>query len=77
MKLDNFYHLEYSDFCLRLYYYIHNVSVDGFGSKFCVGSRVRQETPEEGRKKHQLKHCEYKNEDEDNSPNIQSEKKKD
>ena len=28
MKLDNFYHLEYSDFCLHLYCYIHSVSVD-------------------------------------------------
>ena len=28
MKHDNFYHLEYSYFCLRLYCYIHNVLAD-------------------------------------------------
>ena len=28
MKLDNFYHLEYSEFCPRLYCYIPNVWTD-------------------------------------------------
>ena len=28
MKLDNFYYLEYSDYCLNLHCYIYNVSVD-------------------------------------------------
>ena len=28
MKLDGFYHLEYLDYCLHLYCYIHNVSAD-------------------------------------------------
>ena len=28
MKLDNFYHIEYLDYCLNLYCYIHNVSAD-------------------------------------------------
>ena len=40
----------------------------GHGSKFCVGSWVQQETSKEGRKMYQLKHCEYNNEDKDNSP---------
>ena len=35
----------------------------GHGSKFRVGSRVRQEIPEEGWRTYQLKHCEYNNED--------------
>ena len=39
----------------------------GFGSKFCVGSKVWHKTPEEGQKVHQLKHCEYINNNEDNS----------
>ena len=41
----------------------------GHGSKFRVGSRVRQ-TPEEGWNTYRSKHCEYKNKDEDNSPKI-------
>ena len=44
---------------------------EGRSSKFCVGSRIRQETPEEGRRTHRLKHCEYINninKDEDDSP---------
>ena len=45
-----------------------------FSFKFSVGSQVRQETPEEGRKTYQPKHCENKNEDEENSPNIQRDK---
>ena len=40
----------------------------GFDSKFCVGSQVQQETTEEGWNTHQLKRCEYNDEDEDNSP---------
>ena len=28
IKLDNFYHLEYSDYCLQLYWYILNVLAD-------------------------------------------------
>ncbi len=40
----------------------------GCGSKSCVSSRVRQETPEEGRKTHQPKRCECNNKDEDNNP---------
>ena len=28
MKLDNLYHLEYSDYYLHLYGYIHNVSAE-------------------------------------------------
>ena len=35
----------------------------GRGSKFCVCSRVRQETTEEGRRTYRPKHCEYKDED--------------
>ena len=58
-----FYYLEYSDNCLHLHYYIHNISADAsFGlhqvSHFegCIGQ----------------KRCEYNNEDEDNSPNTLS-----
>ena len=39
----------------------------GFGSKFGVGTRLRHETPKEGRRTHRPKHCEYKIESEDNS----------
>ena len=45
-----------------------------FGSKFCLGSQVRYETPEEGRRRYRPKCCEYNSEDEDNSPNILSDK---
>ena len=38
------------------------------GLKFCVGSQVRQETPEEGWRTYWPKHCEYNNKDGDNSP---------
>ena len=38
-------------------------------SKFLVGTPVRQETREEGRRTHWPKHCEYTNKDEDISPN--------
>ena len=38
-------------------------------SKIQVGSRVRPETPEEGRKTHRPKRCEYKNKDEDKIQN--------
>ena len=38
-----------------------------FGSMFCVGCRVRQETPEEDRRTNRPKRCEYY---ENNSPNT-------
>ena len=38
------------------------------GSKFWVGSRVRQEIPEEGWRTYRLKRCKCNNKDEDNSP---------
>ena len=38
----------------------------GRSSKFHIGSRVRQ-TPEEGQRTYQLKHCGNNNKDEDNS----------
>ena len=44
------------------------------GSKFRVGSRVRQETPEEGRRIRQPKRCEYNYNDEDNSPKTLNDK---
>ena len=44
----------------------------GRGSKFRVGSRVRQETPEEGRRTHRPKRGEYENKDEGNSPKTLS-----
>ena len=39
----------------------------GRGSRFSVGSRVRQETPEEGRKTRRPKHCEHNNKVENDS----------
>ena len=42
-------------------------------SKFYVGSQVRQETPEEGRRTYRLKCCEYNIIDEDNSLNTLNE----
>ena len=41
---------------------------------FCVGSQVQHQTPEEGWRMCHSKHCEYINEDEDNSPNTLSNK---
>ena len=46
----------------------------GCGLKFCVGSQVWLETPEEGQRTHRLKHCEYNNKDEDNSLKIPNDK---
>ena len=48
----------------------------GFGSKFCIGSLVRLKRPE-SRTTHQPKRSEFNNEDENNSPNTVSNKKKD
>ena len=45
-----------------------------FGLKFCKGSRVRHETPEESQRTHWPKHCECNNEDEINSPSTLSDK---
>ena len=39
-------------------------------SKFCIGSIVRQETSEKGKRTNLLKRCEYNNKDENNSPKI-------
>ena len=47
----------------------------GFSSKFFLSSRVRHDTPEEGRRVYRPKRCMHNNEDEDNSPNILSDKK--
>ena len=52
-------------------YLSHN---DGFSPRCCVGSRVRHETLEEGRRRYRPKRCEYNNEDEVNSPNILGDK---
>ena len=46
----------------------------GFSSRFYVGSWVRHETPEEGRRTYHSKRGECNNEDEVNSPNILSDK---
>ena len=46
----------------------------GRSSKFREGSRVRQ-TPEEGRRTYQPKHCGNNNKDEDNSPKTLNDKK--
>ena len=45
-------------------------------TKFCVGLQVQHETTEEGRRMHRSEHCKYNNKDEDNSPNIPSDKNK-
>ena len=47
----------------------------GFSSKFCVGSRVPQETPEEGQCTHWLNNWGYNNnKNEGNSLNTQKDK---
>ena len=48
----------------------------GDSLKFCEGSQVRQETPEEGRRTYRPKRCEYSNKDEDNSPKTLNDKNK-
>ena len=45
-----------------------------FGLKFCMGSRVQHETPEERGRMYHSKHCEYNHKDDDNSPNTLSDK---
>ena len=47
----------------------------GFSLNFCEGSRIQQDTPVEGPRTKQLKHCEYNNKDEDNSLNTLNDKK--
>ena len=56
MRLGYLCYLGYSDYCPHLP--VRKVS-----------SQVRQEAPDEGRRSHRPKCCEYNNEDEDNSPN--------
>ena len=46
----------------------------GRRSKFRLGSRVRQETPEEGQKTYPVKRFEDNNKDEDNIPKTLNEK---
>ena len=48
----------------------------GRGSKFQVGSCVRQETPEEDRRIYRSKRREYKNKDKDNRPKTLNDKKR-
>ena len=48
--------------------------IKGFELKFSVGSRIWQETLEEGWKTHRPKRCEYNNKDEDNSLNTINDK---
>ena len=45
-----------------------------FDAKFCVDSRVQYETPEEGRRMHRSKRCEYNNEVEDHNSYTLSDK---
>ena len=47
---------------------------EGFSSKFCVGSWFRHDTPEESQRVYRPKLSEYNNEDENNTPNILSNK---
>ena len=46
----------------------------GFGSKFYMDSQVQHERPEKSWRTHRPEHCEYNNENEDNSLNIPSDK---
>ena len=41
----------------------------GYSSRFCVGSQVRHEAPEESQKIYRPKRCQYNNEDENNCKN--------
>ena len=47
---------------------------DPRGSKFRVGSRVRQELPGEDRRTDQPKRCEYNNKNKNNSPKTLNDK---
>ena len=47
----------------------------GFGLKFRVGSRIRQETHKEGRRMRWLKRFEYNNKGEDETLNTLNDKK--
>ena len=53
---------------------LHGLNKKGHGSKFRIGSRVWQETPEEGQRTYQTKRCDD-NKDEDNSPKTLNNKK--
>ena len=78
MTLNYFYYFEHSNYCLQLHYYNPNVSADtsfGLLRLFHVELGIQQnETPEGDRGTYRPEHCEYKNVDEDNSPNILSDK---
>ena len=45
---------------------IRTIFPRGLDKGFCVGSRVRHNTPEEGRRDYRSKRCEYNNEDDIN-----------
>ena len=47
----------------------------GFSSRFCVDTRVRHGTPEEGRRTYWSKRCDYNNKHEINCLNILSSNK--
>ena len=49
--------------------YLHGLN-KGFSSKLCIGSHVQQETPEQVRRMHLPKCCQYVNDDEVSSLNI-------
>ena len=75
--MNDYYYLEYSDCCLHFHSYTHNILADvtfGLFQVFLGGSYVQYKTPEEGQRSHRQKPCEYYNEDEDDSPNVQSDK---
>ena len=46
----------------------------GFGLKFRIGSQIRYKTPKETQRTHRSKHCEYNDEDEDNSSDTLNDK---
>ena len=69
-KLDDFYSSEFLNYCLHLYYYIHNVLANmssgllqvfvKLGSLHRTSNHVLYLIHDQ----HRLKHCEYNNEDE-------------
>ena len=46
----------------------------GFSLRFCIGSRVRNETPEEGRRTYRPERLEHNTKDEDNYLNTLNDK---
>ena len=69
----DFYRSGFLDSCLHLYCYIHNVSADMTSGLFQVQEPTWQ-IPVEGQRTYRLKHCEYNNKNENNSPKTLNDK---